>query len=90
LGDRKRIRFIGMPSGDVMMAPIEEIIIDRYGQWEASDRRDADLADQLRALMALAVGLDEPYVKRRIAQDIGTEPDFLALATSSPTKGETP
>lgn len=90
LGDRKRIRFIGMPSGDVLMAPIEEIIIDRYGQWEASDRRDVELADQLRALMALAVGLDETYVKRRILQDIGTEPDFGALVTPSPAKGETP
>jgi hypothetical protein len=45
LGDRTRIRLIGMPSGEVMMAPIEEIIIDRYGQWEASDRRDRDMAE---------------------------------------------
>lgn len=45
LGDRTRIRLIGMPSGEVMMARIEEIIIDRYGQWEASDRRDRDMAE---------------------------------------------
>ena len=90
LGDRTRIRLIGMPSGEVMMAPIEEIIIDRYEQWEASDRRDADLADQLRALMALAVRLDETYVKRRIVQDIGSEPDFAALTNPSPEEGETP
>lgn len=90
LGDRTRIRLIGMPSGEVMMAPIEEIIIDRYGQWEASDRRDRDMADQLRALMALALHLDETYVKRRILQDTGSEPDFAALTNPGPTEGDTP
>lgn len=90
LGDRSRIRLIGMPSGEVMMAPIEEIIIDRYGQWEASDRRDRDMADQLRALMALALSLDENYVKRRILQDTGSEPDFDALTNPGPMEGETP
>jgi hypothetical protein len=68
-----------MPSGEVLMAPIEEIIVDRYGQWEASDRRDQDLAEQLRALIVLAVGLDESYVIRRVVQEIGTAPDFDAL-----------
>lgn len=79
LGDRNRLRIIGMPNGEVLMAPIEELVIDRYLQWEASDRRDAELRDQALILFDLADKLDDAYVRRRIVQELGTEADFAAL-----------
>jgi hypothetical protein len=40
--------------------------------------------------MSLALSLDEIYVKRRIVQDTGGEPDFAALTHPGPMEGETP
>ncbi len=58
-GDRARLRIIATRGGEFLAAPTEEIIIDRIGQWEASDRRDQDLAAQRRGLLLLAASLDE-------------------------------
>jgi hypothetical protein len=70
-GDRTRIRAVAMPSGDVLMAPLEEIVADRIGQWEASDRRNEALREQIALLLALAPQFDEEYVKRRVKEDNG-------------------
>jgi hypothetical protein len=48
-----------MPGGDVMMAPIEELVADRYMQWDASCRCDGEFNAQIAALLSLAEHLDE-------------------------------
>jgi hypothetical protein len=78
-GDRSRIRIVEMPSGDVLMAPIEELIIDRIGQWEASDRKDRELRAQVAGLLELAEELDETYVLRRVHEENGLIPDLDML-----------
>jgi hypothetical protein len=78
-GERSRIRIVEMPSGDVLMAPIEELIFGRLGQWEASDRKDKGLRAQIAALLALAEGLDETYLRRRLVEENGLTPDLDAF-----------
>lgn len=90
LGDRARLRVVAQPSGEVLMAPIEEMIIDRYGQWEASGRRDAALREQIRALVLLAETLDATYIRQRITMETGDPPDVAALGISLERDGPTP
>ncbi|WPB85861.1 hypothetical protein [Sediminicoccus rosea] len=81
-GDRTRIRLIEMPGGSVPMAPTEELIADRLGQWIASDRRDMELLIQAKTMFALASGLAEDYLDQRIRQDTAgtmTLSEFLSL-----------
>lgn len=66
------------------MAPLEEILADRIGQWEASDRKDAELREQIALLLALAERLDEPYVCSRVAEDTGEAPDLSLLKARGP------
>jgi hypothetical protein len=85
-GDRARLRAIALSSGDVLAAPTEEIIIDRIGQWEASGRRDHDLAAQIRGLLLLAADLDEAYICRRVAEEAGSVPDLATLRGPGPPR----
>jgi hypothetical protein len=41
--DRSRVRVLELPRGEVLVAPTEDLIADRLGQWIASDRRDGAL-----------------------------------------------
>jgi len=75
-GDRARLRVIATDGGEVLAAPIEEIIVDRIGQWEASDRRDPDLFAQVANLLFLAENLDDHYIRRRVAEETGAAPDL--------------
>jgi hypothetical protein len=84
LGDRTRIRAVIMPSGEVRIGPIEEILADRISQWEASGRRDQELKEQITLLIALAPALDVAYVRRRVEQDTG-EPADPSLFAPRPT-----
>jgi hypothetical protein len=77
--DRQRIRAVVMPSGEVLMAPTEEIVIDRIGQWIASDLKDPDLHAQIVGLLSLAEELDEPYVLGRVKEEAGVEVDLAAF-----------
>lgn len=77
--DRSRIRVLSVPGGEVLMAPTEELVIDRIGQWEASDRKDSDLAAQIRGLLLLARDLDESYIARRLAEEAGISVDLRIL-----------
>jgi len=61
----------------VLAAAIEEIIVDRIGQWEASDRKDTDLFAQVANLLFLAEDLDADYIRRRVAEETGAAPDLV-------------
>lgn len=81
-GDRQRIRLVAMPLGDVPMAPTEELIADRLGQWIASNKRDAEMLMQAKTMFALASGIAEDYLDQRIRQDTAgtlTLAEFLSL-----------
>jgi hypothetical protein len=67
--DRTRIRLVELENGEICMAPTEELIADRIGQWEASRRRDHELLAQAAALYGLAEALDEHYLDTRIRQE---------------------
>ncbi len=68
-GDRARIRLLAMPSGEVPIASIEDMIADRMGQWEASNRRDGAMLAQASLLLALAEMPDRTYLDRRIGEE---------------------
>lgn len=68
-GDRTRVRLLRLPSGDVPLAAVEDLIADRMGQWEASGRRDAAMLRQAVLLLDLAARVDEAYLDRRIRED---------------------
>jgi len=67
--DRGRVRILALENGEICMAPTEELIADRIGQWEASRRRDHELLAQAAALYGLAASLDDDYLDRRIRQE---------------------
>ncbi|TCZ64340.1 hypothetical protein [Roseicella aquatilis] len=67
--DRGRVRILALDDGEVCMAPTEDMIADRLGQWEASRRRDGELLVQATALYQLAESLDEDYLEHRIRQE---------------------
>lgn len=75
-GDRARLRIIATEGGDLLAAPIEEILVDRIGQWEASDRKDTDLFAQIANLLFLAEHLDADYIRRRVVEETGAAPDL--------------
>ena len=67
--DRGRIRLVQIADAAICMAPTEDLIADRLGQWVASDRRDSELLYQAVALYRLAEDLDVSYLDRRIRED---------------------
>jgi hypothetical protein len=66
------------------MAPLEEIVADRIGQWEASDRRNEALREQIALLLALAPQLDAEYVQRRVREDNGVATDLFQFKPGRP------
>lgn len=69
LGDACRARAVEVPGGEVRMAATEDLIADRLGQWEASERRDAELVLQATTMFRLAEAPDLAYLEKRIRQD---------------------
>lgn len=73
LGDRSRVRLVQVGGAAISMAPTEDLIADRLGQWVASDRRDHHLLYQAIALFRLADDLDASYLDRRIREDTSSD-----------------
>jgi len=48
--DRKRLRNVKLVDGEIVMPPGEDMIADRIGQWDTSNRRDETLLAQARAM----------------------------------------
>ncbi|WP_149539514.1 hypothetical protein [Siccirubricoccus phaeus] len=67
--ERSRLRLVELEGGEICMAPTEELIADRIGQWEASRRQDHEMLAQAAALYGLAAGLDDDYLDRRIRHE---------------------
>lgn len=69
LADRSRVRIVEVPGGEVLMAPTEDLIADRAGQWFASGRRDGRMLAQAQLLLALAPAMDGAYLERRLREE---------------------
>jgi len=63
------VRRLDLPDGEILVAATEDLIADRLGQWEASNRRSARLLRQAQLLFALAGDLDDAYLDRRIREE---------------------
>jgi len=58
--------------GELTLPAWEDLIADRLSQFAAQDGKSHhELVDQARVLFQLAGGLDEDYLKRRVAEDGG-------------------
>ena len=68
-GDRSRVRLVQVAGAAISMAPTEDLIADRLGQWVALGRRDGYLLQQAALLFRLAEDLDAAYLDRRIRED---------------------
>ncbi len=68
-----RVRVVSVPDGEVFVAPTENPIADRLGQWVSSRRRDGEVLAQARVLFALADDPDEGYLDARIRQETAGE-----------------
>ena len=85
LADRSRIRIVEVPGGEVLMAPTEDLIADRAGQWFASGKRDAKMLRQAQILLALASALDEDYLERRLREETMNRIGLAELRTHHET-----
>ena len=63
------MRLVQVGGAAVSMAPTEDLIADRLGQWVASDRRDDHLLHQAITLFRLGEDLNASYLDRRIRED---------------------
>lgn len=81
--DRGRLRMIATPDGEIHIPPTEDMIADRIGRWEASDRKDQAMRAQARVMFLLAETLDHAYLDLRIKQETAgaaTLQTLLAMA----------
>ncbi|MBF0333382.1 MAG: hypothetical protein HQL40_07005 [Alphaproteobacteria bacterium] len=67
--DRTRIVIVEVGGGKVAFPPVEDIIADRIGQYASSPRGVPEMRQQAVILYALADGVDEAYLSRRIQQE---------------------
>jgi hypothetical protein len=68
--DEKRIQLVEIANGNaVAIAPIEDLIADRLGQYVATASRPPEPMAQAVALYKIAFDLDEAYLDRRIRED---------------------
>ncbi len=83
-GDRQRIRLLDRPAGPIPLAAVEDLIADRMGQWEASDRRDQARLSQAVLLLELAMDIDDAYLDRRIIEETAGAADLATLRSHRP------
>lgn len=53
----------------VRVPPVEDMIADRLGQFEASERRDDEMLSQARIMRDLAESIDFAYLERRVKEE---------------------
>jgi hypothetical protein len=71
--DRSRLRVVSVNGGAITLAPTEDLIADRMGQW-AANPTDRSMLEQAILLLRLAETLDQSYLDVRIRQE--TTEDF--------------
>lgn len=67
---------IGEGGAAVALPSVEDMIADRLGQHAAGGRSDASRLLQAKALFALATGIDDDYLRRRIVEE-GGDPGLI-------------
>jgi hypothetical protein len=77
--DPQRIALLPVEdAGTIALAPIEDLIADRLGQYAGSGRRDSEMLEQARLLLQLAGTIDKEYLVRRVREEDG-DPGLLGL-----------
>jgi hypothetical protein len=77
--DPQRITLLPIENGGtIALAPIEDMIADRLGQYAASDDRDDEMLEQAKLLFKLAGDIDREYLVRRAVEETG-DPALLGL-----------
>ena len=72
------VRLSVVPSGEVMLPSVEDMIADRLAQYAVASPTDTSRLDQARALFALAHDPDRDYLVRRIIEE-GGDPALIGL-----------
>jgi hypothetical protein len=68
--DLNRVLLVDIAEGKaVAIAPIEDLIADRMGQYVSTASRVPEMLDQATKLLLLADSLDETYLERRIREE---------------------
>ncbi len=82
--DETRIRLVDIRDGQrIAMAPVEDLIADRMGQYCATKARVPEMLDQAIKLYQLAEDVDEAYLDRRIQEETQGEYDIEYLKAAS-------
>jgi hypothetical protein len=77
--DPQRIALLPIENGGtIALAPIEDLIADRLGQYAASNDRDDEMLEQARLLLKLAGDIDKEYLVKRVLEETG-DPALLGL-----------
>ena len=77
--DPERITLLPVEDGGtIALAPIEDMIADRLGQYAGSGERDREMLEQARLLAKLAGEIDQPYLIKRVREETG-DPALLGL-----------
>ena len=77
--DPQRITLLPIENGGtIALAPIEDMIADRLGQFAASGDRDEEMLEQARLLFKLAGDIDREYLIKRVLEETG-DPARLRL-----------
>jgi hypothetical protein len=77
--DPQRIALLPVEDGGtIALAPIEDLVADRLGQYAGSGQRDSEMLEQARLLLQLAGPLDNEYLVRRVLEEDG-DPSLLEL-----------
>ena len=78
--DPQRIALLPVENGGtIALAPIEDLIADRLGQYAASNDRDDEMLEQARLLFKLAGEVDHEYLIKRVSEETG-DPALLGLS----------
>ena len=72
------VRLSVVPSGEVTLPSVEDMIADRLAQQAVASPTDTSRLDQARALFVLAQDLDHEYLVKRIIEE-GGDPTLIGL-----------
>jgi hypothetical protein len=63
----------------VAIAPVEDLIADRMGQYVSTGARVPEMLDQAAKMLLLADSIDETYLDRRISDETAGQLDLRYL-----------
>lgn len=82
--DARRVQLVEIVDQKaVAIAPVEDMIADRLGQYVSTQNRPPEMLDQAIKLFRLANSLDEAYLDVRIRDETGAELDLGYLRERS-------